>query len=300
MFFKKKKAKEKQTENVKAEPTPFLDDIMEAGLTDTAANVQNLDDSAQKGSQLEAVKAKTLEQATGESEEELKRQFELFKIQKILHRIDHTLLKQTATQADLKRLCLDAEHYGFFSVCVHPVNVGFVKRRLENSKVKVACVVGFPFGENLTAVKAFETKRAIRDGADEIDMVICISALKRGDIRYVKKDIRAVVKAAGKRKVKVIIETSLLSVKEMEQACLAIMHSGAAFVKTSTGYFGEGASVQIVTQLRNFVKDKLSIKASGGIRSADDATALLAAGADRLGTSNGVAIAEGLKIGSGY
>jgi deoxyribose-phosphate aldolase len=242
-----------------------------------------------------------LRSATGETEEDLKKEFELFKIQKILHRIDHTLLKQNITHEDLKKLCQDATHYGFYSVCVQPIHVNFVKRQLgEGSKIKVCAVISFPFGEDLFSVKAFQTKKAISDGADEIDMVMCISALKRGDFRFVKRDIRAVVKSARKRPVKVIIETSLLTVKEIEQACSCIIGSGATFVKTSTGYFGEGATVQIIKQLRLIVKDKLSIKASGGIKTADDAVSLLNAGADRLGTSNGVAIAEGLKAGSPY
>jgi len=240
-----------------------------------------------------------LRTATGETEEDLKKEFELFKIQKILHRIDQTLLKQNITHEDLKKLCLDANHYGFYSVCVQPVHVNFVKRQLgENSKVKVCCVISFPFGEDLFSVKSYQTKKAIADGADEIDMVMSISALKRGDLRFVKRDIKAVVKAARKRTVKVIIETSLLSVKEIEQACSCIAGSGAKFVKTSTGYFGEGATPAIIKQIRTIVKDTLSIKASGGIKTAEDAVALLNAGADRIGTSNGVAIAEGLKTTS--
>jgi len=316
-MFKKSKEQEETSEkstNDKIEISKFAEEIMEEKNKEDFAKVDLEVKETECVSEVKAqaisemnLEDKTdehsteLRSATGETEADLKKEFELFKIQKILHRIDHTLLKQNITHDDLKKLCQDAIHYGFYSVCVQPVHVNFVKRQLgENSKVKVCAVISFPFGEDLFSVKAYQTKKAISDGADEIDMVMSISALKRGDFRFVKRDIKAVVKSARKRPVKVIIETSLLSVKEIEQACACIMGTGAKFVKTSTGYFGEGATVPIIKQLRLIVKDKLSIKASGGIKTADDAVALLNAGADRIGTSNGVAIAEGLKAGSSY
>lgn len=231
-----------------------------------------------------------------DKDESLKKEFEQYKVQKILHRIDHTLLKQDATEEELRALADEANEYGFYAVCVHPAHIGAVKRRLgERSRVKVATVVGFPMGENATAVKAYETKIAVRDGADEIDMVVSVSAIKRGDFRYVKREIQRVVAAAKKKPVKVIVETSLLLPKELEKAAATAVAAGAKFVKTSTGYFGEGATAANVRAIRSVVGDRCSIKASGGIRTADDVLAMLEAGADRIGTSSGVRIARELR-----
>ena len=166
---------------------------------------------------------------------------------------------------------------------------------LKNApQVKIACVVGFPMGENVTAVKVLEAKRAVADGADEIDMVACISAIKNGNYSYVKKEIRRVVKAA-KVSVKVIIETSLLTREEMIRAAVCARDAGAAFVKTSTGYFGEGAKAEDVRLLKETVKGACGVKASGGIRTAENLREMIEAGADRIGTSAGVSIAETLK-----
>ena len=231
-----------------------------------------------------------------DKDENLKKEFEQYKVQKILHRIDHTLLKQDAGEEELRQLADEANEYGFYAVCVHPCHIGAVKRRLgEKSKVKVATVVGFPMGENTAAVKAYETKQAVKDGADEIDMVICVSAVKRGDFRYVKREIQKVVSAAKKRPVKVIVETSLLLPKELEKVAALVPQAGGTFVKTSTGYFGEGATAANVRAIRDVVGNKCSIKASGGIRTADDVLVMLEAGADRIGTSSGVRIAKELR-----
>lgn len=228
--------------------------------------------------------------------EEFRRQKKLLEMRRLLRMIDHTLLKQTATRADIKKLCDEAREYGFYSVCVQPVYVSACCEFLKNSpSVKIACVVGFPMGENKTETKVFETKRAIADGADEIDMVACISAIKNGNYPYVRREIKQVVKAAKGSPVKVILETSLLTRDEMVRAALCVRDAGAAFVKTSTGYFGEGAKEEDVRLLKQTVDGKCSVKASGGIRTAEQFRAMVDAGADRIGTSAGTAIAQTLQ-----
>lgn len=227
--------------------------------------------------------------------EEYKRNKKQAEISALLNKIDHTLLKQTATKQDLKKLCDEAIKYGFYSVCVQPAHVIEVCSYLGKSEVNVACVVGFPMGENTTECKVFETKRAIAQGADEIDMVICISAIKNGNWSYVKKDIKKVVGAAKKNPVKVILENSLLTKEEIVKACKICVDAGAAFVKTSTGYFGEGAKEEDVRLMKETVKGKCLVKASGGIRNAEDFKKMISAGADRIGTSAGVKIAENLQ-----
>lgn len=227
--------------------------------------------------------------------EEYKRNRKNAEIAKLLNKIDHTLLKQTATKQDLKRLCDEAIKYGFYSVCVHPAHVSEVCSYLGKSAVNVACVVGFPMGENTTECKVFETKRAVAQGADEIDMVISISAIKNGNWSYVKKEIKKVVSAAKKNPVKVILENSLLTQEEIIKACKVAVDAGAAFVKTSTGYFGDGAKVEDVRLMKDTVNGKCSVKASGGIRSGEDFKKMIDAGADRIGTSAGVKIAEDLQ-----
>ena len=215
-----------------------------------------------------------------------------------LRMIDHTLLKQTATRADIRKLCDEARTFGFYSVCVQPVYVSACRIFLKNDpQVKIACVVGFPMGENVIPVKVYETKRAVADGADEIDMVICISAVKNGDYAYVKREVKKVVRAAQGRPVKVILETSLLTREEMVRAACCARDAGAAFVKTSTGYFGGGATADDVRLLKQTVRGVCQVKASGGIRTAEDFAAMESAGADRIGTSAGVTIAEGLRKG---
>lgn len=228
--------------------------------------------------------------------EEFKKQKKVLELRRMLKTIDHTLLKQTATREDIRKLCREAVDYGFYSVCVQPVYVSDCADFLKDApQIKIACVVGFPMGENKTETKVFETKRAVVDGADEIDMVICISAVKNANYSYVKREIRQVVKAAKGAPVKVILETSLLSHEEMIKAAQCAKDAGAAFVKTSTGYFGEGAKTEDVRLLKETVKGACSVKASGGIRDAMQFRAMLGAGADRIGTSSGVAIAESLK-----
>ena len=228
--------------------------------------------------------------------EEFRRQKKLLEMRRLLRMIDHTLLKQTATRADIKNLCDEAREYGFYSVCVQPVYVSACCEFLKNSpSIKIACVVGFPMGENKTETKVYETRRAIADGADEIDMVACISAIKNGNYAYVRREIKQVVKAAKGSPVNVIIETSLLTRNEMVRAALCARDAGAAFVKTSTGYFGEGAKAEDVKLLKQTVEGKCSVKASGGIRTAEKFREMIDAGADRVGTSAGKEIAETLQ-----
>ena len=228
--------------------------------------------------------------------EEFRRQKKLLEMRRLLRMIDHTLLKQTATRSDIKKLCDEAREYGFYSVCVQPVYVAACCEFLKNSpNIKIACVVGFPMGENKTETKVYETKRAIADGADEIDMVACISAIKNGNYAYVRREIKQIVKAAKGSPVKVILETSLLTRDEMVRAALCARDAGAAFVKTSTGYFGEGAKAEDVKLLKQTVEGKCSVKASGGIRTAEKFREMVEAGADRIGTSAGKEIAESLQ-----
>jgi len=204
--------------------------------------------------------------------------------------IDHTLLKPTATAEQIRELCAEARANHFASVCVNPCWVPLVARELNNSDVLVCTVIGFPLGANPTDIKVEETKWAVKNGAQEVDMVINIGALKGGDYKALEEDIRAVVKAAGKATVKVIIETCFLSNDEKRIACEAAMKAGAHFVKTSTGFGTGGATVEDVKLMRKTVGDAMKVKASGGVRSYHDAIAMLDAGADRIGTSSGVAI----------
>jgi len=204
--------------------------------------------------------------------------------------IDHTILKPTATAEQVRELCAEARTNHFASVCVNPCWVPLVAKELNNSDVLVCTVIGFPLGANPTDIKVEETKWAVKNGAQEVDMVINIGALKGGDYKGVEEDIRAVVKAAGKATVKVIIETCFLSNDEKRIACEAAMKAGAHFVKTSTGFGTGGATVEDVKLMRKTVGESMKVKASGGIRSYHDAIAMLEAGADRIGTSSGVAI----------
>jgi len=207
--------------------------------------------------------------------------------------IDHTLLKPDAQTRAFDTLCAEAMQHGFFSVCVNSCRVAYVAKKLAGSGVHVCSVVGFPLGAMTTASKVFETKEAIRDGADEIDMVINIGWLKSGDRQAVEADIRAVRGAAAKAVLKVIIETVLLSNEEKVLACELAKKAGADFVKTSTGFLGGGATVEDVRLMRAAVGPDLGVKASGGVKTYADAVAMIQAGATRIGTSSGVAILTG-------
>ena len=204
--------------------------------------------------------------------------------------IDHTLLKASATQADIKRICSEAKQYGFASVCVNSCYAKLVTSQLKGTGVKTCCVVGFPLGAMSTAAKAQEARCAVEDGASEIDMVINVGALKEGNDFYVEEDISAVVEAAKPAIVKVIIETCLLTDEEKVKACELSESAGAAFVKTSTGFSTGGANVHDVALMKKTVGNRLQVKASGGIHTPQQAQELIAAGADRIGASNGVAL----------
>ena len=205
--------------------------------------------------------------------------------------IDHTILKPEATKEEVKILCNEAIEYKFAAVCVNPCHVSFCKAMLKGTDVKVATVIGFPLGANTTEVKVFETRDAIKNGADEIDMVINIGALKDKDYKIVKREIEEVVKAAnGKVKVKVIIEISLLNREEKIKASELAMEAKADFVKTSTGFSTGGATLEDVALMKSVVGDNLEIKSSGGVRSLETAKAMIEMGATRLGTSSGVKI----------
>jgi len=207
--------------------------------------------------------------------------------------IDHTLLKPEATEDMIKKLCDEAKEYGFVAVCVNPFYVKKAKELLEGTNVKVATVVGFPLGANVKEVKAFETKKAIEDGAEEIDMVINIGALKNKDYETVKEDIKAVVEAAGdKAIVKVIIETCLLTDEEKVKACELAKESGAHYVKTSTGFSKAGAKVEDVKLMKKVIGEDMKVKASGGIRDYETAKAMIEAGASRIGASSSVKIIQ--------
>ncbi len=214
-------------------------------------------------------------------------------MQNIEQHIEHTLLKQDATKEELKKLFEEAKKYNFKGVCVNPCNVKFAKEELKNSDVKIVTVVGFPLGANVSDVKAFETKLAIQDGADEIDMVINVSALKDCDYELVKSDIKKVKAACGTHTLKVILETDLLTKEEIKKACEICVEANADFVKTSTGFVknGIGAKAEDVELMYKTVAPHgLKVKASGGIRDKEKAIQMLQAGAERLGTSSGVAI----------
>jgi deoxyribose-phosphate aldolase len=208
--------------------------------------------------------------------------------------IDHTLLKPDASLAQIEKLCAEAREYKFFSVCVNGAWVVAARHFLDNSDVKVACVVGFPLGAMAGDVKRFETETAVDDGAHEVDMVLNIARLKAGDDQFVLREIIDVAEAADERTVKVILETCLLTDEEKVRASRLVVESGAHFVKTSTGFSTGGATVADVKLLRETVGPQFGVKASGGIRDTQTALAMLAAGATRLGTSNGVAIMKGL------
>ncbi|SFJ09198.1 deoxyribose-phosphate aldolase [Thermoflavimicrobium dichotomicum] len=220
--------------------------------------------------------------------------------QHIAAMIDHTLLKPEATRDDIVKLCEEAKAHQFASVCVNPYWVRVAAEQLADSPVKVCTVIGFPLGATPKEVKAYETKQAVQDGATEIDMVLNIGALKSGDFDTVKKDIQAVVEAAAGNLVKVILETGLLTDEEIIQASKLSKEAGAHFVKTSTGFLAGGATVHAVELMRKTVGEEVGVKASGGVRDLETAEKMIQAGANRIGTSSGVAIVTGGKGTSTY
>ncbi len=215
--------------------------------------------------------------------------------------IDHTNLKPGATHADIEALCADARTWDFASVCVNPCNVALAKKLLAGSDVMTCTVIGFPLGQNTTAVKVAETECAFADGCDEFDMVINIGRLKDGNSDYVRNEIAAVVKAAHGKTVKVIIETGLLTDDEKALATRLACEAGAHFVKTCTGVSAGAATVSDIQLMKANITPGVKLKASAGIRCYEDAMALVEAGADRLGTSAGIAIITGQPAsGTGY
>ncbi|HEX9615556.1 MAG TPA: deoxyribose-phosphate aldolase [Bacteroidota bacterium] len=214
---------------------------------------------------------------------------------KIAKMIDHTLLKPDATVGQIERLCAEAKQYGFASVCINPSYVKLCAKLLRDSAVKVCTVIGFPLGATSSESKAFEAERAVQDGARELDMVINVGRLKSGDYQYVESDIAGVVRTAKRHGVltKVIIETGLLADEEKVKACLLAKNAGAHFVKTSTGFAKGGATVGDIALMRKVVGPSLGVKASGGVRTQEDAKALIESGADRIGASASVMIVTG-------
>jgi len=214
--------------------------------------------------------------------------------------IDHTLLKQNSTLAQITKLCEEAKAYDFASVCINPTWVKTCAKLLKGTDVKVCTVIGFPLGATSTASKAFEAAIAFEDGAEEFDMVINIGALIDRKLDFVREDIAAIVKAAQGKTVKVIIETCLLTDEEKVLACQTAVEAGAHFVKTSTGFSTSGATVHDVALMKEAVQGKALVKAAGGVRSMEDMQAMIDAGADRIGTSAGVQLVAGEKITQGY
>ena len=207
--------------------------------------------------------------------------------------IDHTVLKADTPKAKVQQIIDEAIQYDFMSVCINPTWVSFAAEKLAATDVKVCTVIGFPLGASTSAVKAFEAKDAIANGADEIDMVINIGALKSRNLKLVEDDIKAVVEASGSKLVKVIIETCLLTDEEKVEACQLAKLAGADFVKTSTGFSTGGATIEDIELMREAVGPIMGVKASGGARTLEAAKAFIKAGATRIGTSSGVAIMKG-------
>lgn len=221
--------------------------------------------------------------------------------QQLASMIDHTILKADATRESVEKICKEALEYKFASVCINPANIELAAEMLKGSEVKVCTVIGFPLGANTSEVKTFETKDAIAKGADEVDMVINIGRLKDKDYEYVKNDIKAVVEAAkGKALTKVIIETCLLTDEEKVKACELSKEAGADFVKTSTGFSTGGATPEDIKLMRETVGPDMGVKASGGVRSFEDAKAVIENGATRIGASSSITICEGGVSSSDY
>ncbi|MCC3862809.1 deoxyribose-phosphate aldolase [Terrisporobacter petrolearius] len=216
--------------------------------------------------------------------------------QNIANMIDHTVLKAFSSKEDVIKVCKEAKEHGFFSVCINPTHIELAKQELEGSKVKVCTVIGFPLGANTSEVKAFETKDSISKGAHEVDMVINIGALKDKNYDLVYKDIKAVVDAANKEAlVKVIIETCYLTDEEKKIACELSVKAGADYVKTSTGFGTGGSTPEDIKLMRDVVGPNVGVKASGGVRTTEDAIKVIDAGASRIGASASISIATGEK-----
>ncbi|MFQ5570203.1 MAG: deoxyribose-phosphate aldolase [Rhodothermales bacterium] len=224
--------------------------------------------------------------------------------------IDHTALKPETAEASIRQLCEDAQRYCFASVCVNPCYVPLAAELLAGTPIGICTVIGFPLGANQTAVKATEAELAVRSGATEVDMVLNVGKLKSGCYECVEKDIRAVVEAARSSRrggngtkralVKVILETALLTDEEKVIACVLAQNAGADFVKTSTGFSRGGATAADVALMRRVVGEEMGVKASGGVRTLEDAQTMVAHGATRIGASASVAILKGLKEAEGY
>ena len=206
--------------------------------------------------------------------------------------IDHTVLKADTPLETVKRICDEAMEYGFASVCINPCHVAYCADYLKDSDVNVCTVIGFPLGANTIAVKAFETKDAIANGADEIDMVMNIGALKDKNYDLVRDDVKAVVEAANGTLVKVILETCLLTEDEIKKACELCVEAKADYVKTSTGFSTRGATIEDVRIMKEAVHGKAKVKAAGGVRTPEDMVKIVAAGADRIGTSAGCSLVK--------
>ena len=206
--------------------------------------------------------------------------------------IDHTVLKAATPLETVKRICDEAMEYGFASVCINPCHVAYCADYLKDSDVNVCTVIGFPLGANTSAVKAFETKDAIANGADEIDMVMNIGALKDKNYDLVRDDVKAVVEAANGTLVKVILETCLLTEDEIKKACELCVEAKADYVKTSTGFSTRGATIEDVRIMKEAVHGKAKVKAAGGVRTPEDMVKIVAAGADRIGTSAGCSLVK--------
>lgn len=214
--------------------------------------------------------------------------------------IDHTILKPETTKEEVIKVCQEAKEHGFFSVCVNPYYVKLVSQELSGSDVKVCSVIGFPLGASVTAVKAAETKQAIADGANEIDMVLNIAAMKNGEFDYVLNDIKGVVAALeGKAILKVILENCLLTEAEIVKACELSVEAGAHFVKTSTGFSKGGAVASDIALMRKTVGPNIGVKASGAVRDRETALLMVESGASRIGASASVAIVNGEDAGKG-
>lgn len=214
--------------------------------------------------------------------------------------IDHTLLKAFATESQVAALCEEAKKYDFMSVCVNPTHVAFAKSLLKDTDVLVCTVIGFPLGANTKEVKALEAMDAIRNGADEIDMVINIGKAKEGNFQYIEEEIALVVSASAGKCVKVIIETCYLTDEEKVACCLAAKSAGATFVKTSTGFGTGGATASDIALMRQTVGETMGVKASGGIKNLEDLETMVENGATRIGASSGVAIMENAQSRENY